>query len=331
MREPTTTAIDEPTAFYLGQRELLFSLAYNLLGNVADSEDVLQDTWLSWVSARRDEIDNPRAYLVRIAVNAALARLRRAGRARERYIGPWLPEPVLTSPDAADSALSGESVSLALMVVLETLTPLERAVFVLHEAFGYEHAEIASLLGRTPVAVRQLARRARRHVRDRRPRRPARPQVVRAVTERFLDAALGGDIDTLLEVLAPDVRLATDGGGRRPAALRVIEGRAKVLRLISRSLPGLPPLAVRPAHVNGEPAALLFDGDDLYAVLVLGLAPDSDQVGEIYTILNPDKLAAVARAAGPPRDELAHAVRTTPSPAAAAVPPPRPAGSPAGG
>ncbi|GAA4444375.1 RNA polymerase sigma factor SigJ [Phytohabitans houttuyneae] len=326
MREP-----DELTAFYLGQRELLFSLAYNLLGNVADSEDVLQDTWVSWVSARRDEVANPRAYLVRIAVNAALARLRRAARSRESYVGPWLPEPVLTEPDAAESALWGESVSLALMVVLETLTPLERAVFVLHEAFGYEHGEIAALLGRSPVAVRQLAHRARRHVRARRPRRPARPQVVRAATQRFLDAALGGDIDTLLEVLAPDVRLSTDGGGRRPAALRVIEGRAKVLRLISWSLPELPPLSVRPAQVNGAPGALLFAGDDLYAVLAVELDPDSDRVGAIYTMLNPDKLAGVARAAGPLRDGAAHAVRT-PSPAPRVpAPAPRPEGSPAAG
>jgi RNA polymerase sigma factor (sigma-70 family) len=290
-------AVDAATEVYLDERDLLFSLAYNLLGNVADSEDVLQDTWVSWSSARRTDIANPRAYLVRIAVNAALARLRDAGRSRERYVGPWLPEPVLTEPDAAESAVRGESVSLAVMVVLETLTPLERAVFVLHEAFGYQHTEIADLLGRTPVAVRQLAHRARRHVRARRPRRPARPQLVAAATQRFLDAALGGDLDTLLEVLAPGVQLWSDGGGRRPAALRVIEGQAKVVRLISRNLADLPPLTVRPVHVNGEPAALLFAGTDLYAVLVLDLAADSDQVSGIYTILNPDKLAGVARAA----------------------------------
>ncbi|GAA1880932.1 RNA polymerase sigma factor SigJ [Asanoa iriomotensis] len=297
-------ATDDATALFLDERDLLFSLAYNLLGNVADSEDVLQDTWVSWASARRAEVANPRAYLVRIAVNAALARLRDARRSRERYVGPWLPEPILTGAPATDPAVRGESVSLAVMVVLETLTPLERAVFVLHEAFGYPHTEIADLLGRTPVAIRQLAHRARRHVRDRRPRRPARPQQVRAATERFLDAALGGDVDMLLEVLAPGVRLLTDGGGRRPAALRVIEGRAKVVRLISLNVDGLPPLTVRPAHVNGDPAALLFAGHDLYAVLVLELATDSDEVSGIYTILNPDKLAGVARAAGPlPHDE----------------------------
>ncbi|REG00969.1 RNA polymerase sigma-70 factor (ECF subfamily) [Asanoa ferruginea] len=295
MRDGATDSVDEATELYLDERDLLFSLAYNLLGNVADSEDVLQDTWLSWVSAQRAEIANPRGYLVRIAVNAALARLRDAKRSRERYVGPWLPEPVVTDPDAVDSAVRGESLSLAVMVILETLTPLERAVFVLHEAFGYQHTEIAALLGRTPVAVRQLAHRARQHVRSGRPRQPARPQVVRAATQRFLDAALGADVDTLLEVLSPGVRLWSDGGGRRPAALRVIEGRAKVLRLVTRNLSALPALTVRPVHVNGEPAALLFAGATLYAVVVVELREDSDQVSGIYTILNPDKLAGVDR------------------------------------
>jgi RNA polymerase sigma-70 factor (ECF subfamily) len=299
MSEPTAmpgaiAAADDQTEFYLDQRELLFALAYNLTGCVADTEDVLQDTWLAWAAAPRSEIGNPRAYLVRIAVNSALGRLRRASRAREHYLGPWLPEPVLTTPDAAESAVAGESVSLALMVVLETLTPLERAVFVLREAFAYDYTEIASLLDRTPVAVRQLAHRARQRVRARQPRREARPQAVRAVTERFLDAALGGNMDTLLEVLAPDVRLWTDGGGRRHAALRVIEGRAKVLRLIGHNLAGLPALTVRPVDVIGGPATLLVVAEEIFAVLVVELA-DDDRVGGIYAVLNPDKLTGVVR------------------------------------
>jgi RNA polymerase sigma factor (sigma-70 family) len=288
---------DGATAFYLDHRELLFSLVYNLIGSVADTEDVLQDTWLSWASARHEDITSPRAYLVRIAVNAALARLRRAGHARECYVGPWLPEPVLTSPEVGDTAVRGEFVSLALMVVLETLTPLERAVFVLREAFGYEHAEIASILGRSPVAVRQVAHRAREHVQARRPRCQARPQVVRVVTERFLDAAVGGDVSTLLEVLAPDVRMWSDGGGRRQAALRVIQGRDKVVRLATRNRIYLPPMTVRHLDVNDDPGALLFTGDVLYAVVVLDISADSDQVTGIYTVLNPDKLAGVTEAA----------------------------------
>jgi RNA polymerase sigma factor (sigma-70 family) len=300
MHHPVTQTFDD-------HRELLFSIVYNMLGSVADTEDVLQETWLSWTTRNQatdaEAIDHPRAYLVRIAVNRALAHQASVSRRRETYVGPWLPEP-LVSPltdtpapdDAVDSAMRAESVSMAMLVVLETLTPLERGVFVLHEVFGYAHTEIAEILGRSPAAVRQLAHRAREHVHARRPRFEPDPRVRRQVTERFLDAALGGDLDALLQILAPEVTLWGDGGGKGQGAggLRPLQGRDKVARLLAgiapRSGQGLD-IAYR--RVNGDPSALLFSGDTPYAVIVLDLTPDGKQVCGIYAVANPEKLSHV--------------------------------------
>ncbi|MFG2558840.1 sigma-70 family RNA polymerase sigma factor [Streptomyces sp. NPDC048496] len=288
-------------------RELLFSIVYNMLGSVADTEDVLQETWLSWTTRNQapsaERIDSPRAYLVRIAVNRALAHQATISRRRETYVGPWLPEPLVgpltdtSVPDnAADEAVRAESVSMALLVVLETLTPLERGVFVLHEVFGYAHTEIAEILGRSPSAIRQLAHRAREHVHARRARYEPAPHVRQQVTERFLAAALGGDLDALLQILAPEVTLWGDAGGKGQAAggWRPLHGRGKVARLLAAVGPhsgkGLD-IAYR--SVNGDPSALLFAGDTPYAVLVLDLTPDGNQVCGIYAVANPDKLSHV--------------------------------------
>src|SRR4051812_10587878 len=288
------TAVDAATKTFAGHRELLFSVVYNMLGSVADTEDVLQDTWLSWAArtgeADAEEIANPRAYLVRIAVNAALARQAAISRRRETYVGPWLPEPLVsndavsaaepvgTAADPADPVLRNESVSMALLVILETLTPLERAVFVLNEVFGYAHTEIADILDRSPSAVRQLAHRAREHVRARRPRYRAAPRVQQQVTERFLAAAMGGDLDSLMEILASDVTLWTDGGGksRTTVALRPIRGREKVARVITSAAwrRQAPDFGIRYRTVNGDPSALLFSGDEPFGVMVLDLTPD---------------------------------------------------------
>jgi RNA polymerase sigma factor (sigma-70 family) len=282
----------DPTEIFNDHRELLFSVVYNMLGSVADTEDVLQETWLSW--AGRDgaagEVDNPRAYLVRVAMNRALAQRATISRRRETYVGPWLPEP-LVGP-LTDPAEHAESVSMALLVVLETLTPLERAVFVLHEVFGYAHPEIAEILGRSPTAVRQLAHRAREHVQARRPRYEPDPRVRQQVTERFLAAALGGDLEALLDVLAPDVTLWGDGGGRAAAGLRPIHGREKVARLLAALGPEAG-LEVAYRRVNGDPSVVLLAGGTPYAVVVLDFAPDGDQVCGIYAVANPDKLAHV--------------------------------------
>ncbi len=214
-------------------RGLLFTVAYEMLGSVADAEDVLQESWLRWDKVDRDEVRDPRAYLVRIVTNQALNRMRSLQRRRETYVGPWLPEPLATTPDVADDVELADSVSMAMLVVLETLTPVERAVFVLREVFGFGYDEIASATDATPTAVRQTASRARKHVQARRPRVTEPPDGIE-VTERFLAAVKTGDVQQLLDVMSPDVVLVTDGGGAKQAALRPIHGADKVAALVRR-------------------------------------------------------------------------------------------------
>jgi RNA polymerase sigma factor (sigma-70 family) len=283
---------DSATQGFVEHRELMFSIVYDLLGSVADTEDVLQETWLSWAAAHRDQVENPRAYLVRIAVNQALARRAALARRRETYVGQWLPDPVVTDP-----VERVESSSMALLVVLETLSPAERAVFVLHEAFGFPHTEIADMLDRSPEAVRQLAHRAREHVRARRPRYRVEAHVQQRATERFLAATLGGDLEALLAALAPDVTLWTDGGGKGPAtSLQPVHGAAAVATLLATVGTNVPADAeIRYRHVNGDPSAVLFTGDAPFAVLVLDLTPDGERVRGVYSITNPDKLTLVSR------------------------------------
>ncbi|MFB6782143.1 RNA polymerase sigma factor SigJ [Streptomyces sp. NPDC056352] len=300
---PGTGTVDAATDVFVDHRELLFSLVYNMLGSVADTEDVLQETWLAWTArnaaADAGLIESPRAYLVRIAVNKALSRQAAISKRRETYVGTWLPEPLVSATDtppppadeAAERAERSESVSMAMLVVLETLTPLERAVFVLHEVFGYAHTETAEILGRSPAAVRQLAHRARDHVQARRPRFRPDPLVHRRVTERFLDAVFGGDLAALMHLLAPDVTLWADGGGKsRAAGPRPVHGRDHVARLLISRATALEGLAVKYRQVNGDPAAVLFSDDAPFAVMVLDLTPDGEQVRDIYNVTNPDKL-----------------------------------------
>ncbi|MDP4511026.1 sigma-70 family RNA polymerase sigma factor [Nonomuraea turcica] len=230
------------TQVFADHRELLFSVTYNMLGSVPDTEDVLQDAWLAWASTKVEQVENHRAYLVRIVVNKTLARQDIMRRRRETYVGQWLPEPLVSAADAADDTLRAESVSLALLVVLETLTPLERAVFILHEVFGYAHAEIAAMIDRMPSAVRQVAHRAREHVQARRPRYSVDPRTQQQVTERFVAAAFGGDLNALMDLLAPEVTLWTDGGGKATAAAR---GLFTAATKSSGSSPPAPPVRSR--------------------------------------------------------------------------------------
>ncbi|MBW8820384.1 MAG: RNA polymerase sigma factor SigJ [Streptomyces sp.] len=302
MSEIPVTDTEEATGVFVEHRELLFGVVYNMLGSVTDTEDVLQDTWLSWSRRGAGGIDNPRAYLVRIAVNHALQRRAVVNRRRETYVGPWLPEPLLTEEASADDpALRTESVSLAMLVVLESLSPLERAVFVLHEVFGYAHTEIAEIIDRTPAAVRQLAHRARAHVHARRPVYEAHPRVRREATERFVRTALGGDIAELMEILAPDVTVWTDGGGMRKQALRPVHGREKAARLLTgyAKRGGAQALGtsmeLRYRRVNGDDAAVLFEHDSPYAVIVLDLTPEGDRVSNLFVVTNPDKLTHVRK------------------------------------
>ncbi|WP_308284228.1 RNA polymerase sigma factor SigJ [Streptomyces buecherae] len=292
-------AIDDAvTERFLRLRPLLFSVIYNMLGSVADTEDALQEVWLAWAARHRAStagpVVNARAYLVRTAVNQALARRADLRRRRETYVGCWLPEPLfVTEDDASGPVERAEGVSMAVLVVLETLSPLERAVFVLHEVFGFGHPEIADALGRSPAAVRQLAVRARRHVHARRPRHRPEPGRHAEVTARFAEAALGGDLQALLRVLAPDVTLWTDGGGKGPAvSARPVRGRERVAALFLAIAGALPPNPPR-LHLRrtaGDPCALVVTDDGPLAALIVDLAPDDDRITAIYSVTNPDKL-----------------------------------------
>ncbi|MFF1689307.1 RNA polymerase sigma-70 factor [Streptomyces sp. NPDC058254] len=290
----TDTAID----VFEEHRPVLMGVAYRMLGRVADAEDVVQDAWLRWAQADRDEVREPPAYLVRVATRLAIDRLRQAQVRREAYVGPWLPEPLVTdfgptAPDTAEAAVLAESVSFAVLVVLESLSPLERAVFVLREAFGFPFAEIATTLERSESAVRQLAGRARKHVDERRPRFDVDPVEQRDLTERFLAAATGGDLEGLMTLLAPDARLVGDSGGKSKAPLRVLESADKVGRfLLGVAKGGATGFAFRYMEVNGGPAVLVLVGDKPDSVIQVDVA--DGQVQCVYIVRNPDKLASLA-------------------------------------
>jgi RNA polymerase sigma-70 factor (TIGR02957 family) len=280
-------------------RDLMFAVAYRMLGTVADAEDAVQDAWLRWSAAPRAGVAEPRAYLARIITNTALNRLRSARARREVYVGPWLPEPLLTQadPDGAERAELAESVSVAMLVILESLTPEERAVFVLREVFDFDHAEIGAALGRSGTAVRQLAHRAREHVQARRPRFDVDRKQQREVTQRFLAAAVGGDIDSLLTVLSPEVTLVTDGGGKAKAALRPITGAANVARFLV-AISGRPymgteisDLTIEMVEINGSPGTLATA--DGRAIGAMTAVVAGGRITAIHLVTNPDKLQAI--------------------------------------
>ncbi|MGH3579034.1 MAG: RNA polymerase sigma-70 factor [Mycobacterium sp.] len=280
-------------------RNLLFSIAYRILGSAADAEDVVQDAWFKWSAADRGQVADPKAYLARIVSNLSMDRLRSSQRQRETYLGPWLPEPILTTTDTADDIAAAESVSMAMLVVLETLSPLERAVFVLKEVFDFSYAEIADAVDRSESAVRQAGHRARRHVQARRPRFEADHAKKRDVTERFFAAATGGDINQLMELLAPEVTLWTDGGGKVRQALRPILGNENVAAWIAGTIKRpyegveIRDMAVEVVDVNGGPGIVFTGAGRVVATLTV----DLDVAGRIVTIhnvANPDKLRAVA-------------------------------------
>lgn len=280
------------TEAFVAHRNLLFTVAYEMLGSAADAEDVLQETWLRWAEVDQAEVREERAYLVRITTRLALNRLRTLKRRKEAYVGPWLPEPLLTTPDVAEDVELAESVSMALMLVLETLAPTERAVFVLREVFDVGYDEIAEAVGKTPAAVRQIAHRARRHVDARRPREVVSARETRAVLESFQRAIEGRDLQGLLDLLAPDVVLMSDGGGVKQAALRPVAGADKVSRFIVGGI-GKTEIELTgvPMTVNGNPAlALHVDGsfDGIMTVRVEG-----GRISGLYFVRNPEKLTRV--------------------------------------
>ncbi|GAV41905.1 RNA polymerase sigma-70 factor [Streptomyces acidiscabies] len=279
---------DPATDAFVAHRNLLFTVAYEMLGSAADAEDVLQETWLRWVKVDLDEVRDQRAYLVRITTRQALNRLRTLSRRRESYVGPWLPEPLLTAPDVAQDAELAESMSMALMLVLETLSPTERAVFVLREVFDVPYDEIAAAVDKSPAAVRQIAHRARQHVDARRPRQTVSPGETRAAVDAFRAALDSGDPQGLLDVLAPDVVLLTDGGGIKQAARVPVLGPEKIIRFIFATQAKNGVLTSHPTLVNGAPALALHLDGELDGVIAFRIA--DSLIDGMYYVRNPEKL-----------------------------------------
>ncbi|MGW2516342.1 RNA polymerase sigma-70 factor [Streptomyces sp. NPDC001617] len=288
---------DARTDVFEEHRPVLLGVAYRMLGRVADAEDVVQEAWLRWSGADRSEVREPRGYLVRVTTRLAIDRLRQVKARNEAYVGPWLPEPYATDfgdavPDTAERAVLADSVSLAVLVVLESLSPLERAVFVLREAFGYPYADIAAMLDRGEPAVRQLAGRARKHVEERRPRYEVDPGRRRELTERFLAAAGEGDLEGLLALLAPDVRLVGDSGGKSRAPLRILESADKVGRfLVGAAQKGVPDPSFRFMELNGGPALVVLSAGKPDSVFQLDVY--EGRIQAVYIIRNPDKLLSL--------------------------------------
>jgi RNA polymerase sigma-70 factor (ECF subfamily) len=272
---------------FVAHRSLLFTVAYEMLGSAADAEDVLQEAWLRWAAVDQAHVCDARAYLIRVVTRQALNQMRTLSRRREEYVGEWLPEPLLTSPDVAEDVELAESVSIAMLTVLETLAPIERAVFVLHEVFEMPYPEIGAAVGKSTAAVRQVAWRAREHVAARRPRVQVSRSEQQAVVERFLAALRTGRLQELLEVMAPDVVLIADGGGVVAAAPIPIHGAARVANLLARAHAMQTTFETTSVWLNGAPAGRLQIAGQLAAVSVV---IDNGRITRIYAVANPQKL-----------------------------------------
>ncbi|MFC3998955.1 RNA polymerase sigma-70 factor [Nocardiopsis sediminis] len=285
-----------------GQRGRMFGLAYRMLGSAEEAEDVVQDAYIRWAGADHAAIRSVPAWLAKVVTNICLNRLASARTRRERYVGPWLPEPVLTSDGTLgplDSAEQRDAVSLALLTLLERLTPTERAAFVLREAFGYGHREIAAALDVSPANARQLHRRASLRVGEDRARFTADPAQWRRLVDRFLRAAGEGDIGGLEELLTDDVVSWSDGGGRATAGRRPVVGRARVARLLTGGFGKyLDGVEISVAEVNGAPAITGHRGGRLVGVLVVEIA--GDRISALRSVLNPEKLRFLSGQSSPP-------------------------------
>ncbi|QKW33352.1 RNA polymerase sigma-70 factor [Actinomadura sp. NAK00032] len=287
--------IDPATEAFVAHRNLLFTVAYEMLGSAVDAEDVLQETWMRWVNVDLGTIRDHRAYLVRITTRQALSRLRVLGRRKENYVGSWLPEPLLTTPDVADDVELADNVSMAMLLVLETLTPTERAVFVLREVFDLPYGEIAEAVGKNSAAVRQIAHRARSHVAERRPRDAVSVAETQAALAAFQRAVETGDLQHLFDILAPDVVLLSDGGGIRRTVPRPIVGSDKVSRLVERGLRGLhAEVSLVPVQVNGMPGLVIrLDGE---TDTVMTVRVENGLITGFYLVRNPEKLSRLEQA-----------------------------------
>ncbi|WP_179469259.1 RNA polymerase sigma-70 factor [Mycolicibacterium vinylchloridicum] len=288
------TATDEHADRFTLLRPLLFTIAYEILGSATEADDVLQESYIRWATVDLDAVRDTKAYLAQLVTRQALNTLRTQARRREDYVGPWLPEPLLLDErDAATDVVLAESVSMAMLVVLETLTPDERAVFVLREVFGFSHDEIADAIGKSTVAVRQMAHRAREHVHSRRRRfEPLDPQRSEQITAQFLMAAATGDLEGLMSLLAPDVVFTSDSDGKVSAARRPVLGPAKVARLIIGLFrQATPEYRIEGANYNGAPAIVVYRGDRAESVMLVEITDGT--ITNFYAMRNPEKLAAV--------------------------------------
>ena len=284
-------------------RPLLFTIAYEILGSATESDDVLQDSYLRWADVDLAMVRDTKSYLAQLVTRQALNALRAGARRREEYVGPWLPEPLLLDEqDPSADVVLAESVSLAMLVLLETLSPDERAVFVLREVFGFDYREIAEAVGRPAPAVRQVAHRAREHVRARRKRFDGiDPERNAEITAQFFATAASGDVEALMTMLAPDATWTADGGGKVSAARRPVVGA----ELVARAIVGLmrkagPQLRADMVTCNSAPAVLLYRGEHLEMVVTLDFA--DDKITNFYVMRNPDKLTALATAREISRD-----------------------------
>jgi RNA polymerase sigma-70 factor (ECF subfamily) len=285
---------DEHAERFTLLRPLLFTIAYEIIGTATESDDVLQESYLRWAEVDLTTVQDTKAYLAQLVTRQALNALRAQARRREEYVGPWLPEPLLVDAgDASSDVVLAESVSMAMLVVLETLGPDERAVFVLREVFGFSHDEIASAIGKSSAAVRQLAHRAREHVQARRKRfDPVDPKLSMELTTQFFATAATGDMDGLMSMLAPDVVWTADSDGKVSAARRPVTGADKVSRLILGMFryagdAGRAELA----FYNGAPAVVLYLGDRLEAIVTVELT--DGKISHFYAMRNPEKLGGV--------------------------------------
>jgi RNA polymerase sigma-70 factor (TIGR02957 family) len=285
-----TNGADDP---FVVHRNLLFTVAYEMLGSAADAEDVLQESWLRWAAVDRDSVASPKAYLVRIVTRQALNHIRACSRRREDYVGDWLPEPLLTAPDVAEDVELADSLSIAMLTVLETLSPAERAVFVLREVFDVPYEEIADAVAKTPAAVRQIAHRAKDHVAARRPRVRVIPSEHEEAVDRLVAALNTGDLQGLMDVLAPDVVSVADGGGKvRGAARRPLVGADAIARYLIGSLAKLRgEFHAVATTINGQPG-IRVEVDGLLAGIV-SVDVDEGRITRIYSVANPDKLGRV--------------------------------------
>ncbi len=296
-------------------RPRAFAIAYQMLGSASEAEDVVQEAFLRMhQTLQRDEpIASPRAYIATLATRLAIDQLRSARARRERYVGEWLPEPLVTDPSPAEHAETADSLSLAFLVLLESLSPQQRAAFLLREVFEYPYAEVAEIIGTDVDSTRHLVARARNHVRERRPRHYASRRQREELAQRFFAAAGQGDLRALEELLAQDVALHADGGGKVPALARPINGRKRVARTLVAGMSALARYGVRihVTEVNGQPGAMAIDAHDRL-VAVMGLDIADGQIQTIHSIANPDKLrhfdrvddlGALLRAGRPPGDD----------------------------